>query len=96
MDGIEFEWDRAKSAANRTKHGVSFEEAASAFEDETALLIPDPAHSATEDRFVLLGLSHRARLLVIVHCYRQSDSIIRIISARKATRREHVQYAAGT
>lgn len=92
MDCLSFEWDPAKSAANRTKHGVSFEEAASVFEDEFALLIPDPAHSSAEDRFVLLGLSERARILVVVHCDRASGSIVRIISARPATRHESIQY----
>ncbi len=96
MSDVDFEWDPAKSTANRAKHGVSFEEAATVFEDESGLLIPDPAHSESEDRFVLLGLSSRARVLVVVHCYRESESVIRIISARKATRREHAQYAAGT
>ena len=96
MSDVDLEWDPAKSTANRAKHGVSFEEAATVFEDESGLLIPDPAHSESEDRFVLLGLSSRARVLVVVHCYRESESVIRIISARKATRREHTQYAAGT
>jgi hypothetical protein len=96
MSDIDFEWDPVKSTANRAKHGVSFEEAATVFEDESGLLILDPAHSESEDRFVLLGISSRARVLVVVHCYRESESVIRIISARKATRREHTQYAAGT
>lgn len=92
MSGLSFEWDPAKSAANRTKHGVSFAEAASVFEDEFALLIPDAAQSATEDRFVLLGTSVRARILVVVHCDRASGGVVRIISARPATRRERTQY----
>jgi len=96
MADIDFEWDPVKSTKNRAKHGVSFEEAATVFEDESGLLIPDPAHSESEDRFVLLGISSRARVLVVVHCYRESESVIRIISARKASPREHAQYAAGT
>jgi len=96
MSDIDFEWDPVKSTANRAKHGVSFEEAATVFEDESGLLIPDPGHSESEDRFVLLGISSRARVLVVVHCYRESESVIRIISARKATRREQAQYAVGT
>ncbi len=93
MSGIELEWDVTKAVANRAKHGVSFEEAATVFEDDSALLIPDPAHSKSEERFILLGMSNQANLLVVVHCYRESESVIRIISARKATRREYGQYA---
>jgi uncharacterized DUF497 family protein len=93
MSGVEFEWDPSKAAANARKHGVSFEEAASAFEDELALVIADPAHSASEDRFVLLGMSLAARLVIVVHCDRSSESVIRIISARRATRREAQQYS---
>ena len=92
MEGPCFEWDPAKSRANAAKHGVSFEEAASVFEDEHALLIPDPAHSTTEDRFILLGLSVRLRILVVVHCERENGAILRIISARPATRHERSQY----
>ena len=89
-----FEWDPAKSLANEAKHGVSFHEAASVFEDEHALLIHDPAHSTTEERFILLGLSVRPRILVVVHCEREDGSILRIISARPATRHERSQYRA--
>ena len=87
-----FEWDSAKEASNRVKHGVDFHEAASAFEDERAMVISDPDHSESEDRFVLLGLSMRARLLVVVHCWRQQDRLIRIISARRAGPEESRQY----
>ena len=93
MTRVEFEWDPAKAAANRRKHGVTFEEAASAFADEHGLLIADPDHSDDESRFVLLGMSAQARVLVVVHCYRTDDAVIRIISARRATRRERHQYA---
>lgn len=92
MVGLRFEWDRTKSAANRKKHGVSFEEAATVFYDENALLISDPDHSEDEDRFFLLGISLRLRILVVCHCYRESQEIIRIISARKADRSEHDDY----
>ena len=92
MSGIEFEWEARKAASNRKKHRVSFEEAVTAFEDESALVIDDPAHSKFEDRFILLGMSQLARILVIVHCFRELDQKIRIISARKATRHEHSQY----
>lgn len=93
MSRVEFEWDPAKDSANRRKHGISFEEAASAFSDERGRLIADPDHSGDEDRFVLLGMSVQARVLVVVHCYRESDAVIRIISARRATRRELRHYA---
>ena len=92
MSGIEFEWEARKAASNRKKHRVSFEEAVTAFEDESALVIDDPAHSKFEDRFIHLGMSQLARILVVVHCFRELDLKIRIISARKATRHEHSQY----
>ncbi|GJM43435.1 MAG: hypothetical protein DHS20C21_02770 [Gemmatimonadota bacterium] len=93
MDGLRFEWDKRKAAANLRKHGVSFAEAESVFSDERALLLEDPAHSSSEDRFVLLGLSATLRTLVVCHCYRQGDGVIRVISARKATRAEQRQYS---
>jgi len=89
---LRFEWDPTKSAANKRKHGVAFEEAESVFADDHALLIDDPDHSDAEDRFVLLGLSAKLRVLVVVHCYRQDDAIIRIVSARKATTPEQRRY----
>lgn len=89
---IRFEWDEEKNKKNQYKHGVSFEEAKTAFEDEAALIIDDPAHSVEEDRFVLLGLSKMTNLLVVCHCYRKDDSIIRLISARKATLNEEKFY----
>ncbi len=92
MDELLFEWDENKNALNRKKHAVSFEEAQSVFYDENALLIPDPDHSIEEERFVILGFSTNARILMVCHCYRHSESIIRIISARKANPREARQY----
>ena len=92
MDEIKFEWDEAKNGINKKKHGVSFEEAQSVFYDSEALLIHDPEHSQEEDRFIILGFSDRARLLIVCHCYRESESVIRIISARKATKNESKQY----
>jgi uncharacterized DUF497 family protein len=89
---LRFEWDRTKSAANRKKHGVSFEEASTVFYDENALLIRDPDHSNDEDRFFLLGISIRLRSLVVCHCYRETQEVIRIISARKADRLERAEY----
>jgi hypothetical protein len=92
MEGIEFVWDEKKNLANRRKHGVSFEEAQTVFFDENAKLYFDPDHSEDEDRFLLLGLSFALRELVVSHCYRQSDAVIRIISARKADKREQHDY----
>ncbi len=92
MAELRFEWDSRKNRLNRKKHGVSFSEAESVFVDERGLFMADPAHSEDEDRFVLLGLSASIRLLLVCHCYRESDQVIRIISARKATRLERAQY----
>jgi len=92
MSALTFEWDKRKAAANLKKHGVSFEEAKSAFYDEHAKLIDDPDHSEDEDRMVLLGLSYALRLLVVCHCYRDEGGVIRIISARKATASESKSY----
>ena len=95
MGVISFQWDNKKAVANEKKHGVSFEEAKTAFFDDCAKLISDPEHSEEEDRFVLLGLSASTRLLVVCHCYRENDHMIRLISARKATRNEAEQYKVG-
>jgi len=92
MDGMTFSWDDRKERENQRKHGVSFEEAITAFADENARLKHDPDHSRGEDRFVLLGFSAKLRLLVVVHAYRKNESEIRIISARKAVRNERKQY----
>ena len=92
MKGITFEWDARKASLNNTKHGVSFDEAKTVFFDEQAKVIHDPELSDDEDRFVILGLSATMRVLVVCHCYREKDSVIRIISARKATRHEVKQY----
>ena len=88
MSSLQFDWDERKNTSNKKKHGVSFEEAQTAFHDSNARLISDPDHSDDEDRFILLGMSERFRILVTCHCYRENDSIIRIISARKATKKE--------
>jgi uncharacterized protein len=89
---IRFEWDPTKAAANLRKHRVSFDEAQSVFHDEFACQFYDNEHSTEEDRFLMLGLSVRARLLLVCHCERASGEIIRIISARKATQRESEFY----
>ena len=87
-----FAWDRRKAQSNRIKHGVSFEEAQTVFLDENARLIDDPDHSEEEGRFVLLGYSFRAQCLIVSHCYLEPDSVIRLISARRATAREEQMY----
>ncbi len=92
MTNLVFEWDERKNRGNRKKHGVSFEEARSAFVDENARVLPDPEHSGEEERFVLLGLSTSLHVLVVCHCYWQKDEVIRIIPARKADREEQRQY----
>jgi uncharacterized DUF497 family protein len=92
MTAISFEWDEKKNASNKKKHGVSFEEGKTVFVDENALLIHDPDHSDEEERFVMLGLSARLRVLVVCHNYMRDQASIRIISARKATRLEQKQY----
>lgn len=92
MDMIRFEWDENKNRINQGKHRISFEEAQTVFYDEQALVIDDPEHSEGEDRFIILGLSRKANLLVVCHCYRASDTVIRIISARRATKTEEQYY----
>lgn len=89
---MKFEWDAEKAEKNIKKHGVSFEEASSVFYDDNALMRDDPDHSEEEDRFIILGMSEAANVLVVCHCYRMSDEIIRIITARQATRLETKQY----
>ena len=89
---IKFEWDPRKDSANQRKHGVSFEEAQSVFFDENAIQFYDEHHSEQEDRFIMLGLSIRSRILVVCHCERESGDVIRIISARKATSSERKYY----
>ena len=92
---IAFTWDERKNTANQRKHRVSFHEAQSVFVDERALLIGDPDNSAAEDRFILLGMSATLRTIVVCHCYRVEDELIRIISARKANRAEQKAYRRG-
>ena len=88
---IHFAWDEEKNRSNQKKHGISFEEAATVFYDDDALLKYDEAHSLDEERFVMLGMSKANRMLVVCHCCRMGG-VLRIISARKATRREERQY----
>ena len=92
---LTFEWDENKNEINIAKHGISFETAKTVFYDENAILFDDPEHSEFEDRFILLGMTDRADVCVVCHCYRESDSVIRIISARKATKKEGERYVRG-
>jgi len=92
MEYLAFTWDEEKDRLNARKHGVTFEEARSSFSDEFAREFYDPDHSDDEDRFLLLGVSARLRVLVISHCFRESETVVRIISARKADRQEQRDY----
>lgn len=92
MTELKFEWDRKKESANVKKHGVSFEQARTAFYDENAVQFFDPDHSDDEDQFLLLGISLKLRVLVVCHCFRESDTVITIISARKADGDEENEY----
>ena len=95
MNELSFEWDLKKAESNKAKHGVSFDEAKTVFYDERALVIPDPDHSKLEDRFVIMGMSSLSRVLVVVHCLRGDNNVIRIISARKAGAKEMQPYVKG-
>lgn len=85
---MRFEWDKAKNEGNIKKHGVDFNDAKSVFYDENAKIIDDPDHSELEDRFVIIGMDYKFRILLVCHCFRDEDEVIRIISARKATKNE--------
>ena len=87
-----FVWDDEKYALNLNKHGVSFREASSVFDDDNAVYFDDETHSQDEERFIVIGYSENARMLMVCHCYRNGDSLIRIISARKANKKEMAQY----
>ena len=92
MIELRFEWDDGKEKTNITKHGVSFEEARTAFYDENAIQFFDPDHSEHEDRFILLGLSFKLGILVVCHCFRESETVVRLFSARKADKDEEREY----
>ena len=92
MDEMQFKWDQKKSKSNAKKHGVSFEEAQTTFYDEKAIVFSDPDHSDEADRFILLGTNHKLNTLVVCHCYREKETIIRIISARTADKEEEQFY----
>ncbi len=95
MGGLRFEWEAQKDRDNRRKHGVSFDEAKTVFFDENAVEFYDDEHSQWENRFLMLGLSVRLRVLLVCHCLRESGTVIRIISARKATKKEREFYPRG-
>lgn len=92
MSEIRFEWDADKDKANLRKHGISFEEARTVFFDEHAVQFFDPDHSAQEDRFILLGMSFKLRAIVVCHCFRESETVIRLFSARRADKGEERDY----
>jgi uncharacterized DUF497 family protein len=92
MNRLRFEWDGKKEKTNIKKHGISFDEASSAFYDENAIQFFDPDHSQGEDRFILLGISFKLRVLVVCHCFRKEETVVRIISARKTDRGEGNEY----
>jgi uncharacterized DUF497 family protein len=89
---IGFSWDDRKNEANQKKHGISFDEAKTVFYDEDAIRYFDPDHSDDEDRFLMVGVSQKLRILIVCHCFREEDSVIRIITARKATKSEENVY----
>ena len=95
MGAYKFDWDPAKEAANIRKHGITFEEASTVFADIHGRFIYDEDHSEDEERFLLLGRSLKSRILMVCHCYRNEDTTVRIISARKATTRESKTYGGG-
>lgn len=92
MDTIQFEWDNNKNAINIKKHKISFEEASTVFYDDRAILFDDPEHSYEEERFLIIGTTASSKICIVSHCYREDDEIIRIISARKATKTEKSVY----
>lgn len=92
MTELRFEWDNRKEKVNVKKHDISFDEARTVFYDENAIQFFDPDHSDDEDRFILLGIGFKLRVLVVCHCFRESDTVIRMISARKADGDEENEY----
>lgn len=92
MEALRFEWDEKKNRANKKKHGVEFDEATSVFYDENAVQFPDPDHSQDEDRFILLGMSFKLRVVIVCHCFREKETVVRLNSARKADNAEEQEY----
>lgn len=95
MEMINFEWDENKNTINKKKHGLSFEEAKEVFSDDNAILFDDPDHSVGEERFLIIGMIKSQKICIVSHCYRDNDDIIRIISAREATKNEKTTYLKG-
>lgn len=95
MDTLRFEWDPNKNEINKRKHGLSFETAREVFYDEFAVLFDDPDHSEEEDRFLIIGTIRTEQICIVSHCYRDNENVIRIISARKATKTEKQAYLNG-
>lgn len=92
MKHLKFEWDSKKDKTNAEKHGITFEEAKTVFYDEYAIQYYDPDHSESEDRYILLGISFKLNTIVVCHCFREEEVVVRIISARKADRDEEQVY----
>jgi len=92
MNEIKFEWNKNKAEANIKKHGISFEEAATVFLDDRSIVVDDPDHSARENRYIIFGISSNLNLLTVCHCLRDSESTIRIISARKSSKKEEIMF----
>ncbi|MDE5584684.1 MAG: BrnT family toxin [Ruminococcus sp.] len=95
MEQLIFEWDENKNKINKQKHGLSFEEAKEVFSDDNAVLFDDPDHSIGEERFLIIGMTLSQNICLVSHCYRDNDNVIRIISARKATKNEKRTYLKG-
>ncbi len=95
MDNIKFEWDENKNEINKHKHGLSFEDAMEVFYDVNAVLFDDPDHSIGEERFLIIGMTDSLKICIVSHCYRDNDNVIRIISAREATKNEKNIYLKG-
>lgn len=95
MGTLKFEWDKNKNEINKAKHGLSFEEAREVFEDDNAILFDDPDHSVGEERFLIIGMVKSSKICIVSHCYKDSNNVIRIISAREATKNERKIYQEG-
>lgn len=95
METILFEWDENKNTINKKKHGLSFEETKEVFYDDNAILFDDPDHSIGEERFLIIGMLKSSKVCIVSHCYRDNDNVIRIISARQATKNEKNTYLKG-
>lgn len=95
IKSIQFTWDENKNEINKKKHGISFEEATEVFSDGNAILFDDPDHSLEEDRFLIIGAIKSSKICIVSHCYKDDDNIIRLISAREATKRERTVYQKG-